>query len=148
MTAGFPQAAERLRHDAPAIAARALESALADDPAFAKRYDEVGLQRLLHDAEMLVEQLAMCVAGDDPRPLAEYAEWISPIYRRRRVSLLDVDALCEGVRSAIGSTLDPAAMPAADRALTAATEVLRRNARLAGDTHKRNALWRWLYRGV
>jgi len=30
----------------------------------------------------------------------------------------------------------------------AAVAVLRRNSRLAGDRHKRNALWKWMYRGV
>jgi hypothetical protein len=148
MTAGFPEAAERLRREAPAIAARALEAALAADPEMRGRYDEIGLRRLLHDAETLVGRLAMCVAADDPRWLAEYAEWVGPIYRRRRVSLLDVAALGDGIRSAIGTTLGRQATTAAGRALAAAADVLRRNARLAGDTHKRNALWRWMYRGV
>ena len=148
MTAGFPEAAARLRLAAPEIAATALAAALTGDPQMAPRYDELGLRRLLHDTEVLVERLAMCVAADDPRWLAEYAEWIEPIYRRRRVSLLDVVALCEGVRGAVATVLDGPALTAAETALTAATDVLRRNARLAGDTHKRNALWKWLYRGV
>jgi hypothetical protein len=33
-------------------------------------------------------------------------------------------------------------------ALDAAIEVLRKNGRLGGDGHKRNALLKWLYRGV
>ena len=34
------------------------------------------------------------------------------------------------------------------RAIDAATASLRKNSRIAGDRHKRNALWKWMYRGV
>jgi hypothetical protein len=155
MSAGFPQAAEVLRREAPAIAADALGSALAVDATMRDRFDEIGLRRLLHDAETLVGRLAMCVASDDPRWLVEFAEWTGPIFRRRRVSLLDVAVLCEGIRAAAAAAMNRDAQPgadraiaAADRAIAAAAELLRRNARLAGDPHKRSALWRWMYRGV
>jgi hypothetical protein len=56
-------------------------------------------------------------------------------------------ALCEGIRVAT-TRLEPGEAAARDRALDAAIAVFRNNGRLAGDRHKRNALLRWLYRGV
>jgi hypothetical protein len=147
MTAGSPAAAGMLRRDKAAIAARALEAAVAADPELRLRFDDTGLRQLIHDAEVLIDRLADSVASDDPRPMAEYAEWIGPIFRRRGVSLLDLVALCEGIRSAAAPGLGDGS-EAMGRALDAAIEVLRKNGRLGGDPHKRNALLKWLYRGV
>jgi hypothetical protein len=147
MLAGFPLAAEELRRDEALIAARALEVAMDWDASIATRYNERARRSLLHDAELLSERLAMCISGNDPRWLAEYAEWIGPIYRRRGVPLADLAALCEGIRVAT-TRLEPGEAAARDRALDAAIAVFRNNGRLAGDRHKRNALLRWLYRGV
>jgi hypothetical protein len=147
MLAGFPLAAEELRRDEALIAARALEVAMDWDASIATRYNERARRSLLHDAELLNERLAMCISGNDPRWLAEYAEWIGPIYRRRGVPLADLAALCEGIRVAT-TRLEPGEAAARDRALDAAIAVFRNNGRLAGDRHKRNALLRWLYRGV
>jgi hypothetical protein len=147
MLSGFPQAAEELRRDKILIAARALEVAMDWDASISKRYDERARNSLLRDAEMLTERLAMCVSSNDPRWLAEYAEWIGPIYRRRGVPLADLAALGEGIRVAT-TRMGPGEAEARDRALDAAIAVFRKNGRLAGDRHKRNALLRWLYRGV
>jgi hypothetical protein len=148
MTAGFPAAADVLRRDRTAIAAGALETAVAADPELQLRFDDAGLRQLLHDAEVLIDRLAMCVAANDTRPMAEYAEWIGPIFRRRGVSLWDVVALCEGIREAAAPTLGGDEAKAMGRTLDAGVEVLRKNGRLGGDPHKRNALLKWLYRGV
>ena len=147
MLAGFPPAAEEMRRDKVLIAARALEVAIDWDATIAKRYDERARGSLLRDAELLTERLAMCISSDDPRWLAEYAEWIGPIYRRRGVPLADLATICEGIRVAT-TRLGPGEADARDRALDAAITVFRKNGRLAGDRHKRNALLRWLYRGV
>lgn len=147
MLAGFPLAAEELRRDQVLIAARALGVAMDWDASISRRYDERARRSLLHDAEMLTERLAMCISSNDPRWLAEYAEWIGPIYRRRGVPLADLAALGEGIRVAT-THLGPGEADARDRALDAAIAVFRKNGRLAGDRHKRNALLRWLYRGV
>lgn len=147
MRAGFPVAADAILRDKIVIAARALEVAMDWDPTIAKRYDAPARASLLRDAELLTERLARCISSDDPRWLAEYAEWIGPIYRRRGVPLADLAALAEGIRVATTS-LAPGEAEARDRALDAGTAVLRKNGRLAGDRHKRNALLRWLYRGV
>jgi hypothetical protein len=148
MTAGFPAAADALRRNRAAIAADALVAAVAADPELQLRFDDAGLRQLLHDSEVLIDRLAMCVASNDPRPMAEYAEWIGPVFRRRGVSLWDVVALCESIRETAKPQLEDDEAAALGRALDAAVEVLRKNGRLAGDGHKRNALLKWLYRGV
>jgi hypothetical protein len=148
MTAGYPAVAETIRRDRATIAAEALEVAVANDPELRGRYSDRGLADLLHDAEMLTERLAMCLAGADIRWLPEFAEWMSPILRRRGVAQADVAAICESIREVVGPRLVPDEAELAGRALDAAEEVLRKNGRLGGDTHKRNALLRWLYRGV
>ncbi len=148
MKAGHPAAAEKLRGVAARVSASALEAAVKADPALSGRYDEVGLRRLLRDGELLVERLAMCLASGNDRWLIEYAEWIGPIYRRRGVPLGDLSALCAAIGETIGPLLGPDELAAATGSLQAATAVFKRNGRLAGDRHKRNALWKWMYRGV
>ncbi len=148
MTAGFAEAAGKLRRETASIAVRALEAAVETDPTIKTRYDEVGLRRLLRDAELIVERLAMCLGSDNPRWLIEYAEWIAPLYRRRGVSLLDLCALGDGIKKSVAADLGPDERSAAERWLEEATTILKRNSRLAGDRHKRNALWKWMYRGV
>jgi hypothetical protein len=148
MTAGFPAAAAILRRDKAAIAAGAIEAAIAADPEFRARFSQAGLRRLLQDAEALIDRLAASVASNDPRPMAEFAEWIGPIFRRRGVSLWDVAAVCDGIREAAAPRLAEGEATAMATAIDGAATVLRKNGRLGGDGHKRNALLKWLYRGV
>jgi hypothetical protein len=148
MTAGFSGAARRVRADKAAIAARGLDEAVAADPSLRARYDDASLRRLLRDGELLVERLAMSLGSDDVRWIAEYAEWIGPLYRRRHVPLGDLATLCAGIRTALAPDLDEQELASADRALEAAQLVLRRNGRVAGDEHKRRAILKWMYRGV
>jgi hypothetical protein len=148
MKAGYPAAADGLRRDRAAIAADALEAAMAADPELPDRFDEAGLRLLQRDTEVLIERLAMCVSSNDSRWLAEYAEWIGPIFRRRRVSQWDAVRVCEAIREIVGPRLTAEESAAMGRSLDAAVAVFRGNGRLGGDTHKRNALLKWLYRGV
>jgi hypothetical protein len=148
MKSGFAGAAARVRRDRSEIAAHGLEAAVAADPTLRTRYDDLGLRHLLRDGELLVERLAMCLGSDDVRWLAEYAEWIGPTYRRRHVPLADLAAVCAGIRAALAPDLTKDELACADRALDAAQVVLRRNGRVAGDRHKRRALFKWMYRGV
>src|SRR5664280_3892101 len=92
MTAGFTEAAEKLRRDSLKIAACALVAATEADPTIKERYSDVGLRRLVRDSEILTERLAMCLASDNPRWLGGFAAWVAPIYRRRGVTLLDLAA--------------------------------------------------------
>jgi hypothetical protein len=147
LTAGFPDAAERIRTSRGRIAARALDIALADREGMRERYDELGLRRLLRDAELLVERLALSVAANDPYYLRDYAVWTDIVYRRRRVPMDDLVALCEGIRIASASVLSPAEQAAAVKALDEAIEVYRWTRRLAGDARKKNAFLQFLYKG-
>jgi len=146
--AGHAAAAEKIRGDLLKISAGALEAAVKADPTIRARYDDASLRRLLRDGELLVERLSMCLGSDTVRWLSEYAEWIGPIYRRRGVPLGDLSALCVGIRETVEPMLSPAELAVATRALEAAAAVFKRNSRIGGDRHKRNALWKWMYRGV
>jgi hypothetical protein len=148
MTAGYPAAADALRRSRATVAAEALDVVAARDPEFRGRFNDSGFGDLLHDAEILTERLAMCLASGETRWLPEFAEWMSPILRRRGVAQADLAAVAEGIRQVAGSRLGPEELALADRSLGAAVEVFRKNGRIGGDTHKRNALLRWLYRGV
>lgn len=148
MRVGFTNAAETLRHDRTVIAAQALGIVVEHDGELKSRFTEKGMADLLHDAELLTERLAMCLSSADTRWLAEYAEWIGPILRRRGVAQSDMAAILEGIRETVAQRLSPEVQALAGRSIDAAAEVFRKNGRIGGDTHKRNALLRWLYRGV
>lgn len=148
LTAGFPDAAARLRTHRVAIGVRALEVARDGDPTFATRHDELGLRALLRDTEALVEPLALCVAGNDPHWLREFADQSAVIFRRRRVPMDDLVAICEGLRAAIRSHLSVDELVPADAALDAAVAVYRAYRRLAGDARKRNRLLAAIYKGA
>jgi hypothetical protein len=148
MLAGHAAAAELVRADMLKISAGALEAAVKADPTIRARYNEAALRQLLRDGELMVERLSMCLGSDSVRWLAEYAEWIGPIYRRRGVPLGDLGALCAGIGGAVEPMLSAEEFELATRALDAAAAVFKRNSRVGGDRHKRNALWKWMYRGV
>ncbi len=101
MTAGLPDAAERLRAAGDRVAGRALESALAATPTMRERYDEAGLRQLQRDAALLIERVALSIASGDPYFARHYADMVSPVYRRRPVPLDDLIALCDGLRAAL-----------------------------------------------
>jgi hypothetical protein len=146
-TAGYPAGADRLREAKGRLAARALDAALAARPDMRDRYDELGLRRLLRDAELLVERVALSVGANDPYFASDYAGWTVIVYRRRKVPMDDLIAICEGIRSAAASVLSPTEMEAADAAVDGATDVYRWSRRLAGDARKKNAFLQFLYKG-
>ena len=148
LTAGHPQAAARVRQHVDRLAARGLAVAIDADPTIRERYDEAGQRHLLHDAALLAERVALAIASGDPAPAAEYADMTAPVYRRRRVPMDDLVALCEGLRSAMPSVLAPAELPVAGAALDAAIEVYRWHRRLAGDARKRNRFLQFIYKGA
>jgi hypothetical protein len=97
---------------------------------------------------LLVDRLAICVASGEARWLTEYAEWVAPIYRRRGVPLGDLGLICAGLRQGVEPLLGADELALATRALDAAIVSFGKNGRLGGDGHKRNALLKWLYKGV
>ena len=147
-TAGFPEAAARLRSSRTSLANRALEIAVDADPSLKGRYDEAGLRNLLRDAEVLCDRLAMCVAGDDPYWLAEFADQTAPIFRRRGVPVDDAVRILEGLRSAARGLLSPEEQVPADRAIDEASKVLHWYRQIAGDARKKNSVLAALYKGI
>jgi hypothetical protein len=148
LQAGFPDAADRLRTQRASLAIRALEVAVDADPTLRTRHDEAGLRNLLRDAEVHVERLALCVAGDDALWLRQFADAAATVFRRRGVPMDDVVALMEGIRSAARGVLSAGEMASADLALDEAVKVYRWYRRLSGDARKKNRLVDAIYKGI
>ena len=147
-TAGFPVGAARLRESRSAVAARALEVAIDADRSIRGRYDDAGLRNLLRDTEVLTERLALCVAGDDPYWLTEFADQTAPVFRRRGVPMDDAIRLLEGIRLAARGVLSPEEQVPADTAIDEASKVYRWYRQLAGDARKKNSVLAALYKGI
>lgn len=145
---GFPAATERLHRAQARLGARALEVALERDPTMRDRHGIIGLRKLLRDTETIVERLGIAVASNDPFAVSAWAEWVVPLYRRRRVPMDDLILLCEGLRLAVPSALAPEERTIAGVALDEAVRVFRWHRRLAGDARKRNRLLALLYKGA
>jgi hypothetical protein len=148
LTAGFPAAAARLDAARARLAVRALEIAIDRDPTLRERYDEVGLRRLLRDAETLLEQVAVCIASGDPGPIRSFADWVAPIYRRRSVPMDDLIQLAEGLRASAATILAGPELGALHAAIDAAINQFRWNRRIAGDARKRNRILQAIYKGA
>ena len=112
------------------------------------RHGVLGLRRLLRDTETLVDRLAIAVASNDPLAVGAWAEWVVPIYRRRKVPMDDLILLCEGLRLAVPAVLAPDERPVSGAALDEAIRVFRWHRRLAGDARKRNRLLAAIYKGA
>jgi hypothetical protein len=121
-TAGFPDAATRLRAATTRLGARALEIAVERDPSIRDRYDEIGLRHLLRDTEIFIDRIALAVASNDPAPVRSFIDQVVPIYRRRRVPM--------------------------HAAIDAGIAQMRWNRRVAGDARKRNRLLQAIYKGA
>jgi hypothetical protein len=147
LTAGSPEAARRIRDALPTLAARALATALDRDPTLRDRNDEVGLRQRLRDVELLADRVAVAVAAGDPAPAREYADWTSPVYRRKGVPLDDLINLCESLRAALPAVISPDESVESDRAIDEAIAEYRWHRRLAGDARKRNAFLQFIYKG-
>ena len=130
------------------LAARALESAVDRDPTLKTRYDELRLRERLHDAELLADRVALSVAAGDPEPAKDYADWTSPVYRRKQVPLDDMINLLEGLRQAVPSVVDGQALADAEAAIDDAIAQYRWHRRLAGDARKKNAFLQFIYKGA
>ena len=146
--AGYPGAAEELRRNRARLAARALEVALDRDPTLRDRADDTALRELLADAEVELERVALSVASGEPRFVAEWADWVAPLYRRRRVPMDDLIHLSEGLRHSVRTMLGPVEAPVADRAIDEGIRVFKWHRRLAGDARKRNWLLQLFYKGA
>jgi hypothetical protein len=147
MRAGFPDAAERIRAARERLGARALEVALQRDPTIRVRLGEDGTRALLRDTEAFIERVARAVASADPGQARGWADWVAPVYRRRKVPMDDLVTLSEGLRSALSAVLSPDERVPADTALDEAIVTFRWYRRIAGDARKRSRILTALYRG-
>jgi hypothetical protein len=147
-TAGIPVAAQRLRVRRLQVGARALEVALERDPSMAGRHGELGLRKLLRDTEPMIERLALALETGDRMALAAWADWVAPLYRRRRVPMDDLVHIAEGLRRGAAAVLAPDEARIGDEAIDEAIRVLRWNRRIAGDARKRNRLIAAIYKGA
>jgi hypothetical protein len=130
------------------LSTRAFEAALDIDPSMRERHDDLVRQSLQADLEAFVDRLIAAVSSGDPRHMATFADLVAVRYRKRRISMDDVVTLCEGLRRAAGSVVEPSAQPTIDAALDEAIAVFKWHRRLAGDAHKRNPLLAFIYRGA
>jgi len=146
--AGHPADAAALKAAATRVAGRALEAAVAADPTFRERYDDLQLRELLADLHAFVGRLSISIAADDPRVMIGWAENIVVRYRKRVVPMDDVIALCEGLREVVPATITPDGVAALNAALDAAIKVFKWHRRLAGDGRKRNAFLAFIYKGA
>ena len=147
-TAGYPDAAARIRTDLERLATRALRVAMDADRTIGERYDEAGLRHLVRDAQLLAERIALSLETGRPDLAREYAEWTAPVYRRHRTPMDDLIALCEGLRATFPSVIAPAEQAAASEALDAAIDAYRWHRRIAGDARRKNAFLQFLYKGA
>jgi hypothetical protein len=148
LAAGRPASADAIRVARARLAARALEVAVGADPTIRTRYDDLGLRRLLHDAEVLLDQVATAAAAGDIRGVTGWAETVVPLFRRRSVPMDDLVALAEGCRRAIAATLVPGEDDTAQAAIDEAIRVFRWHRRLGGDARRRNRLLHAIYKGA
>lgn len=146
-TAGRTDAAARLRRERARIAPLALKAAVAADATLTDRYDETMLRRFLRDHEQHIEQLARALETGEERFVTEYAEWIVPIYRRRRVPMKDAATLLVGLRQAAVAVLTPDDGRALGVLVEAWLKRLRFHRALPGD-HKGNGVARFLWKGA
>jgi hypothetical protein len=147
-TAGSAAAAERLTANRARLAARALEIAVETDSTLTDRYDEMGLRRLLRDAETLLDRIAASIATGDQATIRSFADQAAPIYRRRSVPMDDLVRLAEGLRSASSTVLVGPELDALHATVDAAVERFRWNRRIAGDARKRNRILQAIYKGA
>ena len=147
MTAGFPAGADRIRASRGRLAARALEVAVDGDPTLRERHGDTGLRHLLRDLDGYLERMARAVASGSPAQVREWAEWVAPVFRRRRVPMDDLIALSEGLRVALAAVLTSEERVVADAALDEGIAVFHWHRGLAGDARKRNRYLFALYKG-
>ena len=146
MTAGSAAAAERIRASRGRLAVRALEVAADRDPTLGERHGETGMRRLLRDTDGYLERVARAVASGSPAQVRDWAEWVAPVFRRRRVPMDDLIVLSEGLRIALGAVLSDQERVSADAAIDEGIAVFRWHRGLSGDARKRNRLLWALYK--
>jgi hypothetical protein len=146
MTAGSAAAAERIRASRGRLAVRALEAAADRDPSLGERHGETGMRHLLRDTDGYLERVARAVASGSPAQVRDWAEWVAPVFRRRRVPMDDLIVLSEGLRIALAAVLSDEERVSADAAIDEGIAVFRWHRGISGDARKRSRLLWALYK--
>ena len=148
LSAGDPASAAVLKRGGARFRARAIEAALDLDPTLRDRYDDLARESLLADLEAFVDRLATAVASGDAHVMATFADLVAVRYRKRKIPMDDLITLCNGLRRAAGSVVQPTSMTPIDAGLDEAIAVFKWHRRLAGDARKRNAFLAFIYKGA
>jgi hypothetical protein len=148
MSAGDTAAAAALRSGGARLRARALATALDANPSMRERHPQIVLDALLADLEAFHDRLILAVSSGDPHAMATFADLVSVRYRKRKIPMDDVIALCEGLRSAAAAVVEPDAVATIDAAIDEAIAVFKWTRRLAGDARKKNPLLSFIYKGA
>ena len=148
LTVGDPASAALLRRGGARLRVRALAAAIDLDPTFTDRHDDAVRASLLSDLEAFHDKLVVAVSSGDPGVMTSFADLVAVRYRKRRISMDDVILLCEGLRRAAASAVEPAGQPAVDAAIDAAVAVFKWHRRLAGDARRRNPFLAFIYKGA
>jgi hypothetical protein len=148
LTVGDPAAAAAVRSGGARLRARAYQAALDLDPTLADRYDDVVRAALQADLEAFVDRLIVAIGSGDSGAMATFADLVAVRYRKRKVAMDDVITLCQGLRRAAASAVEPGAEATIDASIDAAIAVFKWHRRLAGDARKRNAFLSYIYKGA
>ena len=148
LSAGDRAAAASIRAAGSRLRTRALEAALDLDPTMRERHDELVREALHADLQAFVDLLIVADSSGAPHAMATFADLVVVRYRKRHVSMDDVITLCEGLRRAASSVVDPSATASIDEAIDEAIAVFKWHRRLAGDARKRHPLMKYIYRGA
>jgi hypothetical protein len=143
----LPDAAARLRASKRRIAQIALQHTVRSEAGFSDRYGEDSLRLFLRDYEGHIEQLARSLETGQDSYLVSYAEWMVPLYRRRRVPSHDFIVMLGSLKRAAATVLTPEEREVADNYLHSAMERVKRHQRLPGD-HKGNSIIRFFWKGA
>jgi GAF domain-containing protein len=146
-TAGLPEAAVALRLNRDRLARVALQETIRLSPGFNERYDEQMLRLLLRDYDRHIEQLARALETGEDGYVINYGEWLVPIYRRRRIPMVDFVAMLAGLRDACAAVLSPEQNEVTQQLFVRWGERLKHHGRLPGD-HKGNSLIRFFWKGA
>jgi hypothetical protein len=96
----------------------------------------------------MVDRIAMAVASGDAIWTREWADWVSPVYRRRKVPMADVIAIWRALGAACTAMLSDEERPALDAAIDEAAKVFRYYKGIAGDAGAKNPILQAIYKGA
>ena len=145
--AGFPRGGAQIRAHWRHLSELAFSEALRRDPRLGERYDERALRVFYRDYERHFEQLARALSSGTDETVQQYAEWLTPLMRRRRVPMADLVTFIAAMAPAARTVLTPAEDEAAQDIIDRWVKRQYKAKKLPGD-RKRNPVLSFFWRGV